>query len=39
MIKCKAKLLGIKVIIQKENYTSGRSALDLEPINKTYYNK
>lgn len=38
-IKYKAKLLGIKVIIQNESYTSGCSAIDLEPINKKNYNK
>ncbi|MBV7276446.1 transposase [Clostridium sp. PL3] len=39
LIEYKAKLVGIKVIMQKEAYSSGCSALDLEPINKTYYNK
>lgn len=38
-IKYKAELLGIEVIMQNEAYTSGCSALDLEPINKKYYNK
>lgn len=38
-IKYKAGLLGIDVIMQNEAYTSGCSALDLEPINKKHYNK
>lgn len=39
LIEYKAQLLGIEVKYQKEAYSSGCSALDLEPINKTYYNK
>ena len=38
-IKYKAKLLGIKVVTVNEYYTSGCSALDLEPISKKHYNK
>ena len=38
-IKYKAKLLGIKVTIQNEAYTSGCSAIDLESIGKKHYNK
>ncbi|AUM93733.1 TPA: transposase [Clostridium botulinum] len=38
-IKYKAKLLGIKVVIQNESYTSGCSVLDLEEIGKDRYNK
>ncbi|NFF75954.1 IS200/IS605 family element transposase accessory protein TnpB [Clostridium sporogenes] len=38
-IKYKAELLGIKIIMQEESYTSGCSALDLEEINKDSYNK
>ena len=38
-IKYKAELAGLKVIIVNESYTSGCSAIDLEPINKTNYNK
>ncbi|OEF96045.1 RNA-guided endonuclease InsQ/TnpB family protein [Desulfuribacillus alkaliarsenatis] len=39
MIQYKAELAGIKITYQKETYTSGVSAIDLEPITKTYYNK
>jgi IS605 OrfB family transposase len=39
LILYKAQLVGIKVIAQKEAYSSGCSALDLEPINKAHYNK
>lgn len=39
MIKYKAKIVGIKVIMQKESYTSGCSAIDEEEINKKCYNK
>lgn len=39
MIKYKAELIGIKVIMQNESYTSGCSCLDLEEINKKNYNK
>lgn len=39
LIEYKAKLIGIEVKLQKEAYSSGCSALDLEPINKAYYNK
>jgi IS605 OrfB family transposase len=35
----KAKLLGIEVVKVKENYTSGVSAYDLEPLTKEFYNK
>lgn len=38
-IKYKAELLGIKIKMQEESYTSGCSALDLEEINKNSYNK
>ena len=38
-IKYKAKLVGVEVKLQKEYYTSGVSAYDLEPITKQYYNK
>lgn len=38
-IMYKAKLLGIKVIMQNESYTSGCSALDLEVIGKESYDK
>ncbi|NFH40835.1 RNA-guided endonuclease InsQ/TnpB family protein [Clostridium sporogenes] len=38
-IKYKAELLGIKIIMQEESYTSGCSALDLEEICKDSYNK
>ena len=39
LIKYKAELKGIEVAVIKESYTSGCSALDLEPITKKYYNK
>lgn len=39
MITYKAELAGIKVTYQKETYTSGVSAFDLEPITKDFYNK
>ena len=39
MISYKGQLEGIGVEYQKENYTSGVSAFDLEPITKEYYNK
>lgn len=39
LIKYKAELIGIEVAVIKESYTSGCSALDLEPITKKYYNK
>lgn len=39
LITYKAKLIGIEVKLQKEAYTSGCSALDLESINKKFYNK
>ena len=38
-IKYKAELAGLKVIMVNESYTSGCSAIDLEEINKTNYNK
>ena len=38
-IQYKALLFNIKVRFQNEAYSSGCSALDLEPINKTFYNK
>lgn len=38
-IKYKAQLVGINVKLLKEDYTSGGSAYDLEPITKQYYNK
>ena len=39
LITYKAKLQGIEVKLQEESYTSGCSAIDLEPITKKYYNK
>lgn len=39
LVKYKAKLEGIKVILVNESYTSGCSAIDLEEINKINYNK
>ncbi|KEI94126.1 transposase (plasmid) [Clostridium botulinum A2B7 92] len=39
LIEYKARLLGIEVKYQKEAYSSGCSALDLESINKVSYNK
>lgn len=39
LIKYKAKLLGLTIVMQEEHYTSGVSAYDLEPVNKAYYNK
>jgi IS605 OrfB family transposase len=39
LITYKAELLGIEVHLQKENYTSGVSAIDLEPIKKRFYDK
>ena len=39
MVTYKANLLGIQVITVSEAYTSGCSALDLEPVNREYYNK
>jgi len=38
-IEYKAKLQGINYTEIAENYTSGCSALELEPLNKDYYNK
>lgn len=38
-MKYKAELAGLKVIMVNESYTSGCSAIDLEEINKTNYNK
>ena len=38
-IKYKAELVGLKVIMVNESYTSGCSAIDLEEINKANYNK
>lgn len=38
-IKYKAELLGIKIIMQKESYTSGCSCLDEEEVSKKYYDK
>jgi len=38
-IKYKAELVGMKVVLQNESYTSGVSAIDLEPVNKVHYNK
>ena len=39
LIKYKAELFGVKVIMVNESYTSGVSAFDLEPVNKVYYNR
>lgn len=39
LIKYKAKLQGITIKMQEESYTSGCSAIDLEPVTKKYYNK
>ena len=39
LIEYKAQLEGIKVIYQKESYTSGCSSIDLDGINKKNYNK
>lgn len=39
LITYKAKLKGILVKLQEESYTSGCSAIDLEPITKKYYDK
>jgi len=39
MVTYKAKLLGMQVIIVSEAYTSGCSALDMEPVSRKYYNK
>ena len=38
-LKYKCKLEGITLIVSEESYTSGCSAIDLEPISKKYYNK
>ncbi len=38
-IRYKAKLEGIDVKTIKESYTSGVSAMDLEPVTKKYYDK
>ena len=39
LITYKAKLHGIEIKLQEESYTSGCSALDLEPITKKSYDK
>ena len=39
LITYKAKLHGISIKLQEESYTSGCSAIDLEPITKKYYEK
>lgn len=39
LIKYKAQLEGIKVVEINEAYTSGVSAVDLEPIMKKFYDK
>lgn len=39
LITYKAKLQGISIKLQEESYTSGCSAIDLEPITKKYYDK
>ena len=38
-VKYKADLVGIKIVLQEESYTSGCSALDLDIIGKKYYDK
>ncbi|HYE81344.1 MAG TPA: transposase [Clostridia bacterium] len=38
-IKYKAEIVGIEVVLQEESYTSGVSAIDLEPVDKVHYNK
>lgn len=39
MIQYKAKLIGIGVVFVNEAYTSGCSALDVEPLDKKHYQK
>lgn len=39
MITYKAKLLGMEVVIVNESYTSGCSALDIEPVDRGSYDK
>ncbi|QVK19704.1 transposase (plasmid) [Mycoplasmatota bacterium] len=39
MIEYKAKLNGLKIEYQEESYTSGCSAVDLEPVTNFFYNK
>lgn len=39
LVKYKAELKGIEVKFKEESYTSGCSAFDLEPINKSHYDK
>ncbi|WP_018248269.1 RNA-guided endonuclease InsQ/TnpB family protein [Orenia marismortui] len=39
LIKYKAKLVGIKVVLINESYTSGCSSIDLEKLNKANYDK
>lgn len=39
LVEYKAALIGITVYKEKESYTSGVSAIDLEPVTKEYYNK
>jgi putative transposase len=39
MVEYKATASGFEVVYQKENYTSGVSAIDLEPVEKGFYDK
>jgi putative transposase len=39
LVKYKSEALGIEMIIQNESYTSGVSAIDVEPIEKKFYDK
>jgi len=38
LIRYKAELVGIEVVLVQEHYTSGVSAYDLEPLDKRHYN-
>jgi putative transposase len=39
LVKYKSEALGIKMVTQNESYTSGVSAIDVEPIDKKFYDK